>query len=151
MKQRDHGLCFRCGDPGVQWHHRRTRQRKDYHRHCACNGLWVCSTCHLWIHEHTQYARDRGWILLPSTPFPGGVPALSRTGPARLFCDGRCEPWSPAVRVVCPYCKKTVQARVPAGGDGSAVRPYRHDNADGVRCRGASATMVEWNEVLDDA
>lgn len=33
-------------------------------------------------------------------------------------------------RVVCPECGKTVAARVPRGGDGTALRPVPHNGPD---------------------
>lgn len=35
------------------------------------------------------------------------------------------------MKVICPVCEKVVSAYVPKGGDGSALRPYRHGNCEG--------------------
>jgi hypothetical protein len=35
------------------------------------------------------------------------------------------------MKVICPVCEKVVSAYVPRGGDGSALRPYRHGNCEG--------------------
>jgi hypothetical protein len=52
------------------------------------------------------------------------------------------------VKVVCPYCGTTVQARPPAGGDGSGLRPHKHYEPDGEElCRG-SFTVLDAGEAL---
>lgn len=39
-------------------------------------------------------------------------------------------------RVECPECGKEVAAYVPAGGDGSALRPRAHVSDTGLKCSG---------------
>jgi hypothetical protein len=71
VKQRAMGRCERCGGPGSQWHHRRGRSVKDLHRHCPCNGVWLCPTCHTWAHAHPEEAREEGFIVSRAESSPG--------------------------------------------------------------------------------
>lgn len=63
VKARDRDRCARCGAVGAQWHHRRTRAVRDSLTHSPCNGVWLDSACHLWVHRHPEEARDSGWIV----------------------------------------------------------------------------------------
>lgn len=63
VKERSLGRCERCGGPGAQWHHRRSRSVVEQHRHCPCNGIWMCPTCHAWAHRHPTLAQDEGLIV----------------------------------------------------------------------------------------
>jgi hypothetical protein len=38
--------------------------------------------------------------------------------------------------VKCKHCTRMIKGRVPAGGDGSALFPYRHKNLSGRDCSG---------------
>lgn len=62
--------CERCGGPGSQWHHRRGRSVVDEHRHCPCNGVWLCHTCHLWCHQNPALAKDEGFIVMRNAQQP---------------------------------------------------------------------------------
>jgi hypothetical protein len=35
------------------------------------------------------------------------------------------------MKIICPVCEKVVSGYVPRGGDGSALRPYRHGHCEG--------------------
>lgn len=45
----------------------------DEHRHCACNGVWLCATCHSWAHNRPLRAKAEGYIVQPQF-FPYLVP-----------------------------------------------------------------------------
>jgi len=48
--------------------------------------------------------------------------------------------------IKCPICGRAVRGYVPAGGDGTALRPYRHLNlATGAQCKGRLHTIFEWD------
>jgi len=47
---------------------------RDSHTHCACNGVWLCSTCHRWVHANPESARKVGFILERSCDTPWLVP-----------------------------------------------------------------------------
>lgn len=36
-------------------------------------------------------------------------------------------------RVICPVCSRTVAAYVPSGGDGTALRPYKHSRTQQIK------------------
>lgn len=63
VRNREMGLCARCGGRGAEWHHRRSRSVRDEHQHCACNGVWLCKTCHSWAHANPFDARSVGMIV----------------------------------------------------------------------------------------
>jgi hypothetical protein len=91
VKVRDEGKCVRCGGVGSEWHHRRSRSVRDEHQHCACNGVWLCRTCHAWAHAHPFEARRTGFIVSRhSTPVDHPVECVMR-GWVRLTCMGRTE------------------------------------------------------------
>ena len=63
VKQRELGRCALCQLAGAQWHHRRSRRVRGPHRHCACNGVWLCPTCHRWAHSAVSEATAWGFVL----------------------------------------------------------------------------------------
>lgn len=65
VKSREDGHCLRCDTPTAvgAWHHRRSRSVVDEHRHLPCNGIWLCTTCHIWVHGHPFEAREKGFIV----------------------------------------------------------------------------------------
>lgn len=65
VRSRDRSRCARCAVPAPngEWHHRRSRSVRDSHTHCACNGVWLCSTCHRWAHANPTEAKATGFIL----------------------------------------------------------------------------------------
>lgn len=93
VKNRDMHRCFRCGAPAGagrgEWHHRRSRSVRDEHRHAACNGVWLCGTCHRWVHAHPFEARGKGLIVSRYSATPCLVPVLSHFGWLVLACDGK--------------------------------------------------------------
>lgn len=90
---RQGGRCFRCGGRGSEWHHRR-RRRVKAHRHCTCNGVLLCGTCHRWVHANPVSARDDGLIVSMggATLPPWMAPARSWTGWVLLDCEGVMAP-----------------------------------------------------------
>lgn len=89
VKAREMDRCFRCGGKGSEWHHRRSRSVRDTHTHCACNGVWVCKTCHDWAHAHPFDARSIGLIVSRHQRDPGTVPVEARFGLIVLDCEGK--------------------------------------------------------------
>lgn len=90
VKERDKERCFRCGSPtkAGQWHHRRSRGVIAPHRHCPCNGVWLCPTCHRQVHANPEQAKQEGLIVGRHVEDPGSVPALAWYGVLTLQCDG---------------------------------------------------------------
>ncbi len=91
---RDGGLCVRCGCPAEDWHHRRSRRRKDAHTHCPCNGILLCgkgnvSGCHGYVHARALVVRPEGLIIPAHMDEPFAVPFKMRGGQWMLpGCDG---------------------------------------------------------------
>lgn len=90
VKRRARWRCERCGAPapGGHWHHRRSRSVHDAHQHCACNGVWLCHTCHTWVHQNPAKAREAGWIVSRFTVNPYAVPVPTYLGERTHECDG---------------------------------------------------------------
>jgi hypothetical protein len=42
----------------------------------------------------------------------------------------------PTEYVKCRVCNRIVRAKVPPGGDGTVLLPWRHRRPDGVQCTG---------------
>jgi hypothetical protein len=60
------GLCEArispvCAGNGSQAHHRLPRGQGG--PDLASNGLWVCASCHAFIHAHPAISYERGWLL----------------------------------------------------------------------------------------
>jgi 5-methylcytosine-specific restriction enzyme A len=85
---REHGLCARCCMRGSEWHHRRSRRVRGLHRHCACNGVLLCRTCHRWAHSNLWQASEDGWIVSIHEEFPASVPQHRPDGWWITLCDG---------------------------------------------------------------
>lgn len=92
VENRDNHLCARCFTSGrrvpLQWHHRRSRAVPGPHRHCPCNGLLLCGTCHLWVHSHPTEALAKGLIVSRSERHPFEVPLRAMARWVSLHCDG---------------------------------------------------------------
>jgi hypothetical protein len=90
VRHRAHGRCERCGSPAPngEWHHRRSRSVRDEHRHCPCNGLWLCQADHQWVHAHPFEARQTGFIVSRFTPEPGSIALTSPWGIRLHDCQG---------------------------------------------------------------
>lgn len=90
---RERRRCLRCGAPAQagEWHHRRGRSVRDAHTHCACNGVWLCNTCHAQVHAEPFIARMMGWIVHRNEAEPGTVPVSTWYGVLLLQCDGGIE------------------------------------------------------------
>ena len=82
VKTRDRGRCLRCGSPTRygEWHHRRSRSVKGLHRHSACNGVWLCHTCHRQVHKQPLDAKADGFIVSRYVDNPGEVPVKAWHG-----------------------------------------------------------------------
>lgn len=89
VKRRTMGRCIRCGGPGSEWHHRRTRSVRDGHRHCPCNGVWLCLTDHQWVHAHPFEAKAEGLIVSKYEAEPGLIPVSAHFGELMLECNGK--------------------------------------------------------------
>lgn len=90
VKTRDKGRCVRCGCPTREgeWHHRRSRRVSGKHRHCACNGVWLCHTCHVAVHQNPEDARLYGFIVSQFVKDPGTIPVLTWYGVVTMDCQG---------------------------------------------------------------
>jgi hypothetical protein len=94
VEHRDNRHCVRCGGIGGPWHHRRRRDVRDEHQHCACNGIILCKTCHAFVHSHPETAREQGWIVSAHVGQPFSVPVwTARYGWVTHDCEGRRKPW----------------------------------------------------------
>ena len=54
------------------------------------------------------------------------------------------------MKVSCPVCGQTVQAKPCKGGDGTAIKPYAHGGPPGDRCRGSWFTLDRSDATGDD-
>ena len=91
VKVRDHFRCARClaPAPNGHWHHRRSRSVIDRHQHCACNGVWLCGLCHLWVHENPVKARATGFIVSKFETEPFRIPIENPLGVRFQDCSGK--------------------------------------------------------------
>lgn len=60
----------------------------DQHTHCACNGVYLCNTCHAWAHAHPFDARRFGWIISRHVGEPTTVAVSSAWGERYHSCSG---------------------------------------------------------------
>lgn len=90
VQERDKMRCCRCGVPAPQgqWHHRRSRSVVELHRHCSCNGVWLCRTCHMDVHKNPERSMDEGFIVRRSVLEPATVPLHTTWGTRSLDCKG---------------------------------------------------------------
>lgn len=51
VKASDEGRCRRCGRPGAQAHHIATRAQRPDLIYTPSNGAYLCTLCHVWVHE----------------------------------------------------------------------------------------------------
>lgn len=95
VEQRENMRCISCMARGYEWHHRRSRRVREAHRHCACNGVLLCRSCHIAAHSHHESGRDRGLIVSQWVDEPFMVPVVDAMGRFwQLTCDGRIHPLS---------------------------------------------------------
>jgi hypothetical protein len=120
VKNREQGRCAMCQLRGAEWHHRRSRRVRDEHRHCACNGLWLCGTCHRWAHAEPVRSLPWGFVVSQYEATPFLVPYL-RLGTEWLqaTCGGLLQPLS------------ADQVLVGTGGPPRLVRPLEADFGTG--------------------
>lgn len=90
--KREHGRCARCMGRGAQWHHRRSRRVIDAHRHCPCNGVLLCPTCHGWAHAHPRDAETTGWIVSQWVEEPHSIPTMRVGAWWMQTCEGLLYP-----------------------------------------------------------
>lgn len=96
VEQRQQMRCLGCWGRGYEWHHRRSRRVREAHRHCACNGVLLCRTCHTAAHSHHESGRERGLIVSQWIDEPFMVPVTDPMGHWWvLLCDGRYRPLRP--------------------------------------------------------
>lgn len=88
---RERGLCVRCAGPGRHWHHRRSRRRRGEHRHCPCNGVWLCPTCHEWAHKYPIAAKEEGYVIPTVVDEPAQVTFLTWWGRVKVDCVGNID------------------------------------------------------------
>lgn len=93
VKDRENVRCCRCGTPSPlgEWHHRRSRRVVDVHQHCPCNGVWLCRTCHVWVHANPMHARRTGFIVSMHNSEPENVPVFTPWGTRFHDCHGNTE------------------------------------------------------------
>lgn len=89
---RERGLCARCGLPGTDWHHRRSRSVRGPHTHCACNGVLLCRADHQWAHANPDEARQQGFIVRRTIEEPFIIPTLRPSGWFATDCGGALHP-----------------------------------------------------------
>lgn len=87
VRARDRFLCVRCGCTGRHWHHRRSRAVHDEHEHCTCNGVWLCASCHSWVHTNPFLARTEG-LIVSRYQEPASVAMRTVYGQVLPDCDG---------------------------------------------------------------
>lgn len=89
VEKRDRRQCVRCNVPTMsgEWHHRRSRSVRDDHRHCSCNGIYLCGACHRWVHANPFEARELGYIV--SRHKMPTIEPVFNIGPGWLLLD--CE------------------------------------------------------------
>jgi 5-methylcytosine-specific restriction protein A len=93
VKEREQRRCARCSVASNRghWHHRRSRSVRDDHRHCPCNGVWLCATCHQWVHANPLMARIDGFIVSRHVAEPFTVPVATPLGWRWQDCEGHIE------------------------------------------------------------
>lgn|SRR3990167_3096493 len=65
IRERYDFICQRCGkyDQYIHAHHVATRARYPELRTDPTNGLALCNSCHMWIHQHPLISYEKGWLL----------------------------------------------------------------------------------------
>ena len=72
VKDRDSGLCVRCGAVATDWDHRKNRSQGG--RWCASNGQALCRGCHIWRTQNPSAAVLEGFAC-PGWADPAFWPA----------------------------------------------------------------------------
>lgn len=82
--------CARCGMQagGGATHHRRGRAVIDSHTQCPCNLVWLCTTCHSWVHAQPLLARNTGFIVSRYCNEPSNIPIVTPWGIRLHDCRG---------------------------------------------------------------
>lgn len=89
VRQRDSGICQRCGMGAGHLHHR-VRRREGGHGYEILVSL--CPTCHGWVHANPKQATERGFIVSTHEKNPESVPVRTYAGPVLLNTDGTASP-----------------------------------------------------------
>jgi hypothetical protein len=92
VTERERGLCFLCRGRGRDWHHRRSRRVRTMHRHCPCNGVLLCRTCHTAAHREPERSRVNGLLVSQWMDEPFAVPVMDAHGWWQLLCNGKYVP-----------------------------------------------------------
>jgi len=61
------------------------------HRHCPCNGIWLCHTCHKHLHKNPEQATRLGFIVTSYEAQPFNVPVWTTWGWRYHDCNGGFE------------------------------------------------------------
>lgn len=65
VKERDNGVCQRCGVINEQMHahHKATRGAHPELKYDLSNGITLCNSCHTWVHHHPKESYESGWLV----------------------------------------------------------------------------------------
>lgn len=88
IQVRSGGRCERCGGVGGEYSHRRPRGVRDEHTACPCNALWLCRTCHAWLHKNPRSALAEGIALSRYVAEPASRPVTTTAGVVVLDHEG---------------------------------------------------------------
>lgn len=66
--ERDHFKCIRCGEPGVEVHHRMNRgagggNAQPLRTHCKSRLVLLCRVCHRWVGDNPLDAMNAGLLV----------------------------------------------------------------------------------------
>lgn len=64
---------------------------RDDHRHCPCNLVTLCRTCHAWAHANPDEAGAQGYIVSQWSESPGFVRVKAWWGWVEMDCVGESE------------------------------------------------------------
>ncbi len=54
-------VCERCEKkPGIELHHKRGREGQNLVN--PSGFALLCTSCHVWVHAHSDLAREQGWL-----------------------------------------------------------------------------------------
>jgi len=64
VKEKAHSICKRCWkytEHGTS-HHKASKGTRPDLRLDVSNGIYLCFTCHRWVHDHPRLAKQDGFI-----------------------------------------------------------------------------------------
>lgn len=82
------GRCEKCGNCGVQMHHRKNRSQGGEWN--PANILLLCVKCHTWVGSYPLAAKEVGLHVMPNDD-PQTVPIRTGNVPFLLLEDGCLE------------------------------------------------------------